>query len=233
MRTWTTSICWTRDCVITGATTPSAFRTEIALPGQRSSRRVSRHGQGHAQAGAGSDSGRGLQPHRRRQRTGADTVVQGHRQRQLLPSGRRQALLHQRHRHRKYAQSEQFTGDTVRQRFAALLGRRNARGWLPFRPGHDSWPRAKRFRSTWRLPGCLQSGPAAVGGQADCRAVGLWPGRLSGGSFPAGLVGGTTNFATTHANSGKAKTANWRSLRPALPVRPTYSIDAAVARGRR
>ena len=51
------------------------------------------------------DPRRGLQPHRRRQRTRADAVVQGHRQRQLLPADAGpEALLHQRHRHRKHGQ---------------------------------------------------------------------------------------------------------------------------------
>ena len=54
---------------------------------------------------ARSDPGRRLQPHRRGQRARADAVVQGHRQRQLLPPAAGQAaLLHQRHRHRQHGQ---------------------------------------------------------------------------------------------------------------------------------
>ncbi len=51
------------------------------------------------------DPRRRLQPHRRGQRARPDPVVQGHRQRVLLPAdARREALLHQRHRHRQHAQ---------------------------------------------------------------------------------------------------------------------------------
>ena len=53
------------------------------------------------------DPRRGLQPHRRRQRARADAVVQGHRQRVVLPAAAGPAaLLHQRHRHRQHAEPQ-------------------------------------------------------------------------------------------------------------------------------
>ena len=88
------------------------FRARSALrhePEQTcaNSRRWSRASRGRARG----HSRRRLQPHRRGQRARPDAVVQGHRQRLLLPAdARRAALLHQRHRHRKHAQSVAIRG---------------------------------------------------------------------------------------------------------------------------
>ena len=95
---------------------------------------------------------RGLQPYRRRQRARADAVLQGHRQRLLLPpDAGQEALLHQRHRHRQHAQSLAPAGDPDGVRQPALLGRGDARRRLPLRPRHHPRARARRLRYPQRL----------------------------------------------------------------------------------
>ena len=72
---------------------------------------------------------------------GADAVVEGHRQRRLLPlgRGRRGALL--RH-HRDRQQSQRLASRRARSDhgFTALLGHRDACRRVPVRPGHHAHP---------------------------------------------------------------------------------------------
>ncbi len=64
--------------------------------------RIQADGGPHPRRRTRGDPGRRLQPHRRGQRAGGHPVLQGHRQRQLLPAAAGQeALLYQRHRHRE------------------------------------------------------------------------------------------------------------------------------------
>ena len=58
----------------------------------------------------------------------------------LMPG--QSALLHQRHRHREHAQHEPSARAADGDRFAALLGHRDARRWVPLRPGHHPGARA-------------------------------------------------------------------------------------------
>ena len=74
--------------------------------------------------------------------------------------------------------------------FAALLGDRDARGWLPLRPRLG----ARRANcTTWTSwVGLLRHHPpgsGALAGEADRRAVGRRRGRLSGGQLPGDLGG--------------------------------------------
>ena len=111
---------------------------------------------------ARSDSGRGLQPHRRRQRARSDAVVQGHRQRLLLPAAAGpEALLHQRHRHRQHAEPQPSARHPDGDRQPALLGAANARRRLPLRSRHHSGARAEWLRQPERLPEGLRPGSGA------------------------------------------------------------------------
>ena len=81
----------------------------------------------------------------RGQRARQHAVVQGHRQRRVLPvDARQQALLHQRHRHREHAEPVASAGAADGQRQPALLGDRDAGGRVPLRPGHHPGPRGLR-----------------------------------------------------------------------------------------
>ncbi len=152
--------------------------------------RVQGDGQPTAPGRARGDPGRGLQPHLRGQRERADAVVQGHRQRQLLPAAARpEAVLHQRHRHREHAQPVQRPRHPDGDGQPALLGDGDARRRLPLRPRHHPGAGDLRVRPGKRLPARRRAGPGAEPGEDDHRAVGLRPRRLPGGRLPAGLGG--------------------------------------------
>ncbi len=162
-----------------------------------------------------------------------DAVLQGHRQQVLLPAAARQAaLLHQRHRHRKHAQSQPSARHPDGGGQPALLGERDARRRLPLRSRHDPRPRARRLQDRERLSESGRAGSAAGGGQADRRALGLRSGRLSGRRLSARAgPNGTTPSATPRATSGGARRAR-RRLRRGFARRPTSSIFAAENLGR-
>ena len=88
----------------------SVLLTGAAIRGERRFRlcRVQGDGIAPARSRPRSHPRRRLQPHRRGQPARADAVVQGDRQRLLLPARARRALLHQRHRHRQYGQPQQI-----------------------------------------------------------------------------------------------------------------------------
>jgi hypothetical protein len=134
----------------------------LLRPAQRVRRRrgsaVSRsgvqgHGQGAAQGRHRGDPRRGLQPHGRGQPPGPDAVVQGHRQRRLLPARRRRpgALLRH-HRHRQQPAHATPARAAADHGLAALLGHRDARRRLPLRPGLHPGPAVPRGR-----PACRRS----------------------------------------------------------------------------
>ena len=153
------------------------------------------------------------------------------RQRHLLPAAARPAaLLHQRHRHRQHAEPEPSAGAADGDRQPALLGDGDARRRLPLRPGHHP-RRASRTAST---SAAASSMPAARircwPGQADRRALGLRPGRLSGRRLSAGLGRVERPLSATRcARSGRATTASCRSSPPRL----RGSADLFDQRGRK
>ena len=139
----------------------------------RAGRRVQVDGQGAARGRHRGDPRRGLQPHRRGQPHGPDAVLPRHRQRLLLPAGRRRPGVVLRH-HR----DRQLAADAAPARAAAdhgqpaVLGDRDARGRLPLRPGGHLGPAVPRGGPAL---GVLRPGPAGPGdqpGQADRRALG-------------------------------------------------------------
>ena len=154
-RSSTTATCSTRGSRITGATTRSAF----FAPGPRYARvpdfafaRVQGDGRALPRCRHRGHPRRRLQPHRRRQRARPDAVVQGHRQRLLLPAAARPAaLLHQRYRHRQHAEPVASARAADGHRLAALLGAGDARRRLPLRPRHDPGARAARLRRGRRV----------------------------------------------------------------------------------
>ncbi len=166
------------------------LRARPALRVRRRQCRVRVQGDGGAPAPgrARGDPRRRLQPHRRGQRAGPDAVVQGHRQRLLLPAAAGPgALLRQRHRHREHRQPQPSARAADGHRQPALLGERDARRRVPLRPGDDPGARELRLRRGRRLPRQLPAGSGAVWREADRRAVGLRPGRLPGRRLSARL----------------------------------------------
>ena len=94
-------------CATTGATTrsgssPRTTSYAASSAAGRAGAGVQGHGAGAARRRHRGDPRRRLQPHRRGQPPRPDAVVQGHRQRRLLPPGRRRpALLLRHHGHRE------------------------------------------------------------------------------------------------------------------------------------
>ena len=111
----------------------------------------------------------------------------------------------------------------------ALLGAGDACRRLPLRSRHHPGARAARLRRGRRLSRFLPAGPGAVIGQADRRALGLRPRRLSGrrASRRAGRSG-TTASATPCAPIWKGDEGMLAELaarltrfgRPVQPPRP-------------
>ena len=89
---------------------------------------------------------------------------------------------------RQHHQHEPCPGPAAGDRFAALLGRGDARRRLPLRSRRDARARGARLRSQRRLLRRDPAGPRARRGQADRRAVGHRPRRLSGRQLSARLV---------------------------------------------
>ena len=107
-------------------------------PGQR----VQGHGAQPAPRRAGSDPRRGLQPHRRRQRTGPHAEPAWHRQRRLLlAAARGPQPLPGLHRHRQQPRPAPARRPAPGDGQPALLGAADACGRLPLRPGHHAGAR--------------------------------------------------------------------------------------------
>ena len=137
---------------------------------------------------------------------GPTLMLSRHRQRCLLPSdaGER-PLLSRLHRLRQHAQYAEPPCAAARHGFAALLGHGDACRRFPLRSRLGAGARAARGGSAGRVLRYFASGPGAVAGEADRRAVGSGRRRISGGQFPyrAGRSG-TTSIATPCAPTGKA-----------------------------
>jgi isoamylase len=138
----TTRTSSTRGCATTGATTRIGFfapHNEYAtsadqLGGQVTG--VQGDGPGPPRGRHRGDPRRRLQPHRRGQPPRADPVVQGHRQRRLLPARRRRPpVLLRHHRHRQQPQRAPPPRAAADHGLAAVLGHRDARRRVPLRPG--------------------------------------------------------------------------------------------------
>ena len=136
------------------------------------------------------DSRRGLQPHVRRRRAGADGVLPGHRQRDLLLAGRRQAILPRLHGHGPDGQRGPSGRPRSHPRCAALLGHGDACRRLPLRSRLGARPGSPRPRPRRRpLAGAHCRGPDPPRHQAHRRGLGQRR-RLSGGRVLAAPVGG-------------------------------------------
>ena len=120
----------------------------------------------------------------------AGAVVQGHRQRGLLPAhGGQPALLHGLHRHGQHAEHASPARAAAHHGQPALLGPRDARRRLPLRPRGDARARAARRRPAVGVLRHHSAGSRRQPGQADRRAVGRRRRRLPGRQLPAALVG--------------------------------------------
>ena len=135
-----------------------------------------------------SDLGRGLQPHRRRQRARPDDRLPRHRQRRLLPAGRRRtSALLRHHRHRQQPADAQPARAAADHGLAALLGAGDARRRVPVRPGRDPGPAVPRGRQAVGVLRHHPAGPGDLPGQADRRALGSRRRRLPGRQLPAAV----------------------------------------------
>ncbi len=137
-----------------------------------------------------SDPRRRVQPHRRRQSPRPDALVQGCRQRGVLPAvGGRQAFLRRLHGHRQHAQHAAPARAAAAHGQPAVLGPRDARRRIPVRPrGHVGAHTARRRP----VVGVLRRHPTRPGhqpGQAHRRTVGCRRRRLPGRQLPAVVVG--------------------------------------------
>ena len=181
------------------------------------------------------DPRRRLQPHGRRQRARADAVVQGHRQRvattgccrtsrattSTTPAPGTRSTFSIRACCRWSLDSPALLGDT---RCMSTASASISRTILAREP-HG-------FDEARRLPRRLPAGSGARRGQADRRAVGHRPRRLSGRALPAGL-GGVERPVPRHRAraSGGATTGSCRSSPRASPAPATSSTSAAASRG--
>ena len=119
---------------------------------------------------------------------GPDALVQGRRQRLLLPAdARRPAVLHGLHGHRQHAQRRPSERAAADHGLAALLGDRVPRRRLPLRPRVGAGARALRRRPPVRVLRRHPPGPGALAGEAHRRAVGRRSRRLPGRQLPGAL----------------------------------------------
>ena len=163
----------------------AALRVRRHRAPRRAGARVQGHGQGAAPRGHRGDPRRRLQPHRRGQPPRPDAVLQGRRQRELLPPGaRRPAPLHGLHGHGQHARRPPPERPAADHGLAALLGQRVPRRRLPLRPRQRAGARALRRRPPERVLRHHPPGPDPVAGQAHRRAVGRRPRRLPGRQLP-------------------------------------------------
>ena len=113
---------------------------------------------------------------------------EGDRQRLLLHAlARGPPLLHGLHRLRQRAQHVAPAGPPAHHGQPPLLGHGDARRRLPVRPGQHPGPRAPRDRPAGHVLRHHPPGPDDLAGQADRRALGRRPRRLSGRQLPGPL----------------------------------------------
>ena len=174
-------------------------------------------------AGHRSDPRRRVQPHRRRQSPRPDALVQGYRQRGVLPAvGGRQAFLRRLHGHRQHAQHAAPARAAAAHGQPALLGPRDARRRVPVRPRGHAGAHAARRRPAVGVLRRHPAGPGHQPGQAHRRAVGRRRRRLPGRQLPAVVVGvERPATATASATSGAARSRASANSRPGSPARPT------------
>ena len=155
---------------------------------RRAGHGVQGHGQGDAPGRHRGAARRGLQPHRRGQPARPHPGLPGHRQRRLLPAGRRRrgALLRH-HRHGQLPAHALPRRAAAHHGLAAVLGRGDARRRVPLRPGGHPGPPVPRGRPAERVLRHRAPGPGDLPGQADRRAVGPGRRRLPGGRLPAAV----------------------------------------------
>ena len=129
----------------------AARRLQLLGQRRRAGHRVQDDGQGAARRRHRGDPRRRLQPHRRGRPHRPDAVVQGHRQRRLLPARRRQpGPLHRLHRLREHPRRAPSRRAGAAHGLAALLGHRDARRRLPLRPRLGAGPLDARRRPARR-----------------------------------------------------------------------------------
>ena len=119
---------------------------------------------------------------------GPDALLPRHRQRRVLPAGRRRPA---------HYYDTTGTGNTLLMRHPHVLQlimdslrywvHRDARRRLPLRPGRDAGPRAPRGRPAVGVLRPRPAGPGGLPGQADRRAVGRRRRRLPGRQLPAAV----------------------------------------------
>ena len=145
-------------------------------------------GQGDARGGHRGHPRRGLQPHRRGQPPRPHLVLSRHRQRRLLPPGRRRPHpLLRHHRHRQFAADAPPPRAAADHGQPALLGRGHARRRLPLRPGLHPRPPVPRGRPALLVLHADPAGPGALPGEADRRALGRRRRWLPGRRLPAAV----------------------------------------------
>ena len=134
---------------------------------RRAGARVQRNGQGAPRRRARGDPGRRLQPHRRGQPSGSDALVQGHRQRVVLPAAaRRPQALPGLHGHRKQLQPRAPERVAADHGLAPLLRGRVPCRRLPLRPRLGARARVLRRRPPRRLLRHHPSGSGALRGRS-------------------------------------------------------------------
>ena len=149
---------------------------------------------------------------------GPDALLPRHRQRQLLPAGRRPALLFRHHRLRQHDEPAPSARAADGHGFAALLGRGMPCRRLPLRSRDArSGASTRGFDPTLGFFDADAAGPGAVAGQADRRALGHRR-RTAISSAASRRAGpnGTAATATTCAATGRATTASAASWRRGL-----------------
>ena len=184
----------TRACRTTGATTRSASSPRTtsyaaSAPAAQQVTEFKAHGQGAARGRHRGHPRRRLQPHRRGQRDRPDASrFRGHRQRRVLPAGRRrQGPLLRHHRHRQQPADAPPARAAADHGLAALLGHRDARRRLPLRPRRHPGPPVPRGRQAVGVLRPHPAGPGRQPGQAHRRAVGRRRRRLPGRQLPAAV----------------------------------------------
>ena len=158
-------------------------------------------------------------------------VVQGHRQRLVLPpDAGRPEPLHGLHRHRQQPQPGAPERAAADHGLAALLGHRVPRRRLPLRPRLGAGARALRRRPAVGVLRRHPPGSGALAGEADRRAVGSRPGRLPGRQLPRAVDGVERPLPRHDARLlARRRRASPRSPR-ASPARATSTRPTAATR---
>ncbi len=133
------------------------------------------------------------------------------------------------HRLRQHAQPQPSAGAAAGAWIRCAIGVEDARRRLPLRSRHDARARGRTASTAaLRLPRCHRPGPGARARQADRRAVGPRPGRLSARRLPAGLVGMERPLPRYRAALlARRRRASLGELARASPARATSSTAAA------